>query len=59
MCVLYADELSSDEVDFYARYLLDAANGDVQDTGDEASLDQAVQDGADTVALLTRPTSRQ
>jgi hypothetical protein len=46
-------ELSSDEVDFYARYLLDAANGEVQDTGDAASLDQAVRDGDNTDALLT------
>ena len=49
-------ELNPDEVDFYARYLLDAANGDVQDTGDAASLDQAVRDGDesdDTDALLT------
>ena len=48
-------EMNSD-VDFYARYLLDAANGDVQDTGDAASLDQAVRDGDesdDTDALLT------
>ena len=45
-------ELNPDEVDFYARYLLDAANGDVQDTGEAASLDQAVRDGNDTDALL-------
>ena len=51
--VLYAAELCSDEVNFYARYLLDAANGDVQDTGVAASLDQAVRDGNDTGALLT------
>ena len=47
------DDFCQTEVDFYARYLLDAANGDDQDTGDAASLDQAVRDGNDTGALLT------
>ena len=43
----------NDEVDSYAMYLLDSANGEVQDTVDAASLDQAVRDGDDTDALLT------
>ena len=49
-------ELSSEAINFYARYLFDAASADEltdAGSGDAASLDQAVKDGDDTATLLS------